>query len=238
MQAQPLKDITSEGLRGRLAQPSRTTEARVGVLVLPSVSGLAGNMSTVLAQLAEAGFLAVAWDPFWAYDTDIDQKEKARIAENVQQDALVVNEHKHWVGYMQKDLGVARIGALGFCMGGRMSLLLAAQDTRIAAVAAYYPTLREPKPALVVDPVPLMGKVTCPVQVHYPGKDVLTSHASFGRLRAALEARESGLTSTCFHPHAGHGFLSRANEKGHPDAAASAFAWPATLSFLKAALSA
>jgi dienelactone hydrolase len=194
-------------------------------------------MSTVLTQLGEAGLMALAWDPFSAYDAGIDQKEKARIADNVQQDALVLNEHKHWVGYLQKELGLARIAALGFCRGGRMSLLLAAQDTRIAAVAAYYPTLREPKPALVVDPVPLMGKLTCPVQVHYAGKDVLTSHASFGRLRAALEARESGLTSTYFHPQAGHGFLSRAGEKG-PDGAASAFAWPATIAFLKAALSA
>jgi carboxymethylenebutenolidase len=232
-----LKDITREGLRARLAQPDHAMRASVGVFVLPSVSGLAGNTSTVLTQLGEAGLPALAWDPFSAYDAGIDQKEKARIADTVQQDAVVVNEHKHWIGYMQKELGLGRVAALGFCMGGRMSLLLAAQDARIAAVAAYYPTLRVPKPAPVVDPVPLLGKLACPVQVHYPGSDALTSHASFARLRAALEARESGLTSTYFHPHAGHGFLSRSNEKGHPDAAASALAWPATVSFLKAALS-
>jgi carboxymethylenebutenolidase len=237
MSMQPFKDIHSEKLRARLAPPDHA-ETNTGVLVLPPVSGLAGNLSKVLTQLAEAGFFALAWDPYSAHDAGIDEKEKTRIANTVQQDALVVNEHKHWVGYMEKELGLARIGAIGFCMGGRMSLLLAAQDPRIAAVVAYYPTMRDPKPALVVDPVPLMGKVTCPVQVHYPGRDVLTPHANFQRLRAALEARESGLTSTYFHPHAGHGFLSRAGEKGHPDAAASTFAWPATVSFLKAALSA
>ena len=210
-------------------------KASAGVLVLPSVSGLPG-VAKVLAQLADAGFLALAWDPYSAYDAGIEQKEKVRIADTVQQDALVLNEHKHWVGYMQEAHRVARVGTLGFCMGGRMSLLLGAQDLRIAAVAAYYPTLRDPKPERVIDPVPLVAGLACPVQIHYPGSDVLTSHASFGRLRAALEARESGLTSTFFHPKAGHGFLSRAGESG-PDGVASALAWPATVAFLKAALS-
>jgi carboxymethylenebutenolidase len=228
-----LQDIASEGLKARLALPHG--KAHVGVLVLPSVAGLGGHTNTTLTELASAGFLALAWDAFGAYDLGIDQKEKARIAESVQQDAAVVEEHRHWVGYLQKEFQLVRIGTLGFCRGGRMSLLLAAQDPRIAAAVAYYPTLRDPKPALVVDPVPLVGKVSCPVQIHYPGSDELTSQASFGRLRAALETRKSGATSTYFHPGAGHGFISRASQPG-PDAAACVIAWPATVAFLKAAL--
>src|SRR5687768_16681712 len=124
--AQPLKDVTAEGLRGRIAFPDQKSGR--GVLVLPAVSGLAGNMNRVLSDLAAAGFTALAWDPFSAYDASIEEPEKARIANNIQQDALVLNEHKQWVSYMQKELGVTRIGTLGFCMGARMSLLLAAQD--------------------------------------------------------------------------------------------------------------
>jgi carboxymethylenebutenolidase len=234
MPAYPLKDISSEGLPARLARPMETPNG-TGVLLLPGVSGLDDTIDAVLAQLSEAGFTAIAWDPFHAYDRGMDVKEKARIAYNVQQDAEVVKEHKHWTGYLQQELGLDRIATLGFCMGGRQSLLLAAQDARIAAAVAFYPTLRDPKPAVVVDPVPLMGQLSCPVQVHYPGRDATTSQASFGRLRAALETRDSGLTSVNFYPQASHGFYARAGEQGHPDAAASALAWPATLTFLRTA---
>jgi dienelactone hydrolase len=227
MQAQPLKDITSEGLRGRLALPDHAMKAGIGVLVLPSVSGLAG-MTAVLTQLGEAGLPALAWDPFSTYDAGIDQKEKARIAEQVQQDAVVVNEHKHWVGYMQKELGLARIAALGFCMGGRM-LLLAAQDTRIAAVAAYYPTLRGD---------PRWWSTPCRSwAAHLPGAgalsaDALTSHASRA-LRAALEAgnREHRLISTRTRATA----LSRAGERPS-GAAAGAIRLASDLSFLGGAI--
>jgi carboxymethylenebutenolidase len=227
-------DVRSQGLSARVAKPSDSSNG-IGVLVLPGVSGVDGTIDRALGSLVQAGFIALAWDPFYAYDAGMDVKEKARIAYTIQQDAEVLKEHRHWVGYMQHELGCARVAALGFCMGGRMSLLLAAQDGRIATVVAFYPTLRHPKPAVVVDPVPLMAQVRCAVQVHYPGKDTTTSHASFNSLRTALEARTSGLTSVYFYPEAHHAFLSRAGDKEHPDAAASALAWPATLSFLSTA---
>ena len=231
--SQPMKDVVSEGLRARIALPDRKTNR--GVLVLPAVSGLAG-VNRALGDLAAAGFTALAWDPFSAYDAGIDENEKGRIANNVQQDAQVLNDHKHWAGYMQKELGLARISTMGFCMGGRMSILLAAQDPRIVSAVAFYPTMRDPLPALVVDPVPLVSKTKAHIQVHCPGKDALTPHANFHRLQAALEARESGATSIYWHPLAGHGFLSRQDEKGHPDADASAIAWPAAVAFLQSAL--
>jgi carboxymethylenebutenolidase len=219
---------------GRLGQP-RGIPNGVGVLVLPGVSGIDAVIDRVLTDLAGAGFCAVAWDPFQSYDPAMDLKEKARIAYTVQLDADVLEQHSAWARHIDQALGLRRIAVLGFCMGGRMALLLAAQDSRIGAAVAFYPTLRDPKPAVVIDPVPLMAQVRCPVQLHYPGKDAATSRANFNALRTALEARSSGLTSVFFHPAASHAFLSRAGESDHPDGAASALSWPAALSFLATA---
>jgi carboxymethylenebutenolidase len=234
MPSQPLQDVTSEGLRARLALAEPPGSA--GVLVLPAVSGLAGNIGKLLAGLAGAGLNALAWDPFSAHPADIALADKQKITETEQRDELAQREHSHWVDYLREERGLETVGVLGFCMGGRMSVLLAAADRRIASCVAYYPTLRDPQPANVLDPVPRAAKIACPVQIHYPGKDHLTSQASFGRLRTALEARTAAATAIYFHPQATHGFLSRAGEAGHPDAAAGALSWPATLAFLQATL--
>lgn len=234
MSSQPLKDVTSDGLRARLALPGQRTGA--GVLILPAVSGLAGNTGKVLTELADIGLTALAWDPYSGHPADLALADKQKIAETEMRDERVQREHSHWVDYLREELGCASVAVLGFCMGGRMGVLLAAADRRIGACVAYYPTLRDPQPANVLDPVPRATKIACPVQIHYPGKDHLTSHESFGRLRAALEARTAATTAIYFHPQATHGFLSRAEEKDHPDAAASALSWPATLAFFQSTL--
>ena len=50
------------------------------------------------------------------------------------------------------------------------------------------------KPANVIDLPAVAPAIACPVMVHCPGKDILTSHASFHKLRAALESREGAAT--------------------------------------------
>jgi carboxymethylenebutenolidase len=235
MAARELQDIADAGLRARMALPQRKADA--GVLVLPSAVGLGATVNRVLAELAGAGLAALAWDPFSAYDTVLTQEQKSRITETEQADEAVLREHVFWLDHLHDRLGARNVATLGFCMGGRMSLHLAAKDARVKAAVAFYPTLRDPRPENMVDLVPLAGGISCPVLVHYPGQDHLTSRASFGQLRASLESRPgSAPTTVFFHPHARHGFMNQDQANGSPDAAATALAWPPTVAYLRTVL--
>ncbi len=228
-------DITRGGGHARFLQPSENRGA--GVILLPSVVGLNKATDDILIKLADAGLTALAWDPFTAYGPDLTREEKGRLSASVFDDAVLQREHSGWVDYMQRDLGVAKVGVIGFCMGGRMSLVLAAADARLSASVAFYPSIRDPKPAKAGDVIALAANIACPVQIHYPGQDYVTSNASFAQLRAALESRPGVAPTTVFYyPQARHGFFGKTREESPADATAGAIAWPATVAFLRAAL--
>lgn len=235
MSNQTVTDITRSGGRARLAQPLENCHA--GVILLPSVVGLNQATDDLLVRLADAGFTALAWDPFFTYAPNLTREEKGRLSASVFDDTVLQREHSGWIDYMQQDLGVAKVGVIGFCMGGRMSLVLAAADRRLRACVAFYPSIRDPKPAKASDVVALAANIACPVQIHYPGLDYVTSNASFQKLRTALEARPDPAPS-CVHyyPQANHGFLGKTHEESPADAAAGTIAWPTTVAFLRAAL--
>jgi carboxymethylenebutenolidase len=231
---QPIRDISFGKLHAQLLQPEADT--RSGVLVLPSRDGVGGALDIVLSGLAAVGLAGFAWDPYTAYGP-VTEEDKARISQKVQQDAIVEQEHVQCLDYMQQELHLERIGTIGFCMGGRMAIVLAADDARINAVSAYYPTLRMPMPANVKDAVALAPKVPCPVEAHYPGKDILTTYESFQRLRAALESRKVlAATLSYFHPDATHSFFPQAHEPSRANEAAAHLAWPGTLAFFRSVL--
>jgi carboxymethylenebutenolidase len=234
MSDQVIKDVSFGTLHAHLLHPG--PKARAGVLVLSSRDGLGGPLDRVLTGLADEGFVALAWDPYTAYGT-VTAEDKARISQKEMRDDVVEIEHVRCLDYMQDDLHLGRIGVIGFCMGGRMAMILAADDARVRAVSAYYPTLRMPMPANVKDLISLAPKIACPVEVHYPERDILTTKETFWRLRTALESRSvHATTSSFFHPDATHSFFPQLHEPGSADSIASSIAWPATLAFFRAAL--
>ncbi|MFH1604039.1 MAG: dienelactone hydrolase family protein [Pseudomonadota bacterium] len=229
------EEIRHDGLHVRYTRPAG--ESRAGVLFLPSVNGLTPAVDELLAQLADVGLLALAWDPFTAYPDAVTREQRGKISASVFKDTELVREHRACVDMLEKDLGAAKIGVVGFCMGGRMALRLAADEPRIAAASSFYPTMREPKPAGATDLPSVAGSIRCPVQVHYPGLDYVTSPASFERLRVALEARDgSAPTVVYYHPKANHGFLGKTREESPEDYAAGLVSWPAALAFFRSTL--
>jgi carboxymethylenebutenolidase len=230
-----IKDIHRKGLHARFAKPWGKCSA--GVLLLPSAVGFVPGVDDQLTRLAEAGLAALAWNPYSAYDPAMPREERAKISETVLMDSDCLREQSSWLDYMHDRLELTSLGALGFCMGGRMALLLAAADARVKAAAAFYPTLRDPRPANANDLPPVADRIACPVQVHYPGKDHLTSHASLQRLRAALDARQGTAPAAVIHyPQARHGFLGKSLEESPADFESGRTSWAVTTAFFTAAL--
>ena len=230
-----IKDIHKKGLHARFAKP--WGKCNSGVLLLPSAFGFGPGVDDQLMHLAEAGLAALAWNPYSAYDENLPREERSRISETVLMDADCLREQSSWIDTMINKLDLPNIGLLGFCMGGRMALLLAAEDTRVKAVSAFYPTMRDPRPANAIDLPPMADKIACPVQVHYPGKDHLTSHASLQRLRAALDARQGTTPAAVIHyPQATHGFLGKTKEASPADYESGLTSWAVTTAFFGAIL--
>ena len=230
-----IKDIHRNGLHARFAKPRG--KCSTGILLLPSAVGLVPAVDDQLTRLAGAGFATLAWDPYSAYAPDMSREERAKISETLLMDGDALREQSSWIDTMQDKLGLNTVGVLGFCMGGRMALLLAAGDPRVKAAAAFYPTMRDPRPANAIDLPPLADQIDCPVQIHYPGKDHLTSHASLQRLRAALDARQAVTPAAVIHyPQARHGFLGKTREESPADFESGLTSWAMTTAFFKANL--
>jgi carboxymethylenebutenolidase len=227
-----LEDVVRDNTGARMV---RAAGAREAILYLPSAFGFNAFVDKQLEELASLGFTALAWNPFHSVP-DVPQSERSKYTDTVQQDTLVQKEHVRWLDFLEKECGAERIGTLGFCMGGRMAISLGAADGRVKAAAGFYPTMRDPKPELVIDLPAVAPKVGCPVMVHAPGKDALTPQGNFAKLRTALESRESALTSFNWYPKGSHGFLSKSRQDSPDDYAYGLVAWPATLAFLRAAL--
>jgi carboxymethylenebutenolidase len=214
---------------GYLARPAA---AQSGVLLLPSVHGVDQYSTAYAHALAEAGLATVIWEPFPGQPLPETREQRAaRLAPLT--DATSLREMTWWLDLMAKELSLTRIGAAGFCLGGRYGLLLSARERRIAACVSYYPTIETPPlPGQSEDVVALAKTITCPVHMIRAGKDHLTSEDVFRRLQANLQSRAAA-TIVQHYPHGDHGFMQRA---GAPNEAAIHLSTPQTIAFLTAAL--
>lgn len=231
----PVSHVVSNGLRAQVVCPEEP--AKAGVMVLSAWHGIDERIEQTCQWLAAAGFTALAWDPFSAYPTDVSLEERRRLTRGPITDAAAVGEQSHWVGYMREELGLAHVGGMGYCMGGRMGLALGLTESRLECFSAFYPTVRVPVPEYALPVVPVAADIRCHVQVHHAGKDQSMTYDTFSKLRAALETRPGNMeTSTHLYPDAEHGFMSDEHQHNPANACAKALAEPQTLAFFRACL--
>lgn len=233
--ANQVTEVESDGLRARIIKPEGS--CRAGVLILAHWQGPDERTDECGQWLADEGFATLSWDPFSAYSRDLPLPERRRLTQGVIQDADARREQMHWIGYLQQELGVEQVGGLGFCMGGRMGLLLGVTDQRLKCFSAFYPTVRMPVPPGVINVIDAAPEIHCPVQVHYPGRDEATNRETFVALRSGLESRPGSVPALChYYPEAVHGFTSPEHQGNPANAQATKIGWATTVAFLKSCL--
>ena len=122
---------------GYLAQPD-DGGAHPGVVVIQEWWGLDGHIKDVAERFAREGFVALAPDLYHGrFATEPDEARKLAMNMNREQ---ALKDLTGAVRYLQ-GLGAVspkRVGCIGFCMGGSMTLALAAATPDVAAAAPFY----------------------------------------------------------------------------------------------------
>lgn len=218
-------------LYGYLARPEESV--RAGVLILPTIFGVNEFARGYADVLADAGMAAAVWDINSGLPLVTDYSECIRRARTLT-DTAVGTMVRQWLDKLTAETGVAAVGLLGFCIGGRFALLGAVDDKRVRACAMAYPSIENPRLANQErDALALASDIGCPVHVLQPGKDHVTSAASYEALNCALIKRPAPTVLQC-HPDAEHGFMHR--EQPEANRTATKLASPQMIAFLKACL--
>jgi carboxymethylenebutenolidase len=115
---------------------------------------------------------------------------------------LAVEDIRGAVAWLRAEKGIEKVGIIGFCMGGALTVAAAALVDGLDAACPFYGT---PPPELC-DP----STMKIPVQGHFGDKD---SHAGFADVAAANGLEEklkaSGCTYEVHHyPTVGHAFMN------------------------------
>jgi carboxymethylenebutenolidase len=226
--AQTLNVESSGGSMG-LYEAEPQGEARGAIVVLQEAFGVNGHIEDVCGRFAAAGYRAVAPHLFHrSGDAVIDYEDMQTVVEHIMQlsadgleaDLTATLGHLAGAGFAPP-----RVGVVGFCMGGSVSLLAAARHQLGAAVTFYGGGVAEGRfgmPALV----DLAPELQTPWLGLFGDRDESIPPADVEQLRAALTGAPVE-TDIVRYADAEHGFHCDARESYNADAAADA--WKRTL---------
>ncbi len=220
-----------ENLRAYVARPAGGSAG--GMLLLPMITGIDAQVREYAEDIARAGVTALVWDPWHGPSADDTPYERLAEMMGHLDDESALAEMGSLLDYAFDELGVSKIGVIGWCLGGRLALLLAARDERPAAVVAYHPSIWDSAPPNhPLDAVEHASAITAPVMVLHAGADTVMSTDTFRNLQLALQQRRTGATIVHVYPGAEHGFSARSRHGKQVNADAYAVSWPQVLRFV------
>jgi carboxymethylenebutenolidase len=203
-----------------------------GIVILPDVRGLHPYYEELTMRFAEAGVHAVTVD---LYARTAGAEKRAADFEYephvLQLDGAAVDgDVAAGVDYVRSGEGGAaeRVFTIGFCLGGRVSLLQARSGLGLAGVIGLYPWPVGPHRSGLPAPSDDAPRFGCPVLAIYGGADAGIPSDAREAFHAALDA--AGVEHrTVVYDGAPHSFFDR---KSTEFADASAAAWDEILRFI------
>lgn len=199
------------GASGHLAPPP-------GVIVIQEWWGIVPHIEDVCRRFARAGYVALAPDLYHGKKT-LDAAEAQHLMEGLDW-GKAVEEIKGAVKHL-RDLGCPKVGVVGFCMGGALTVLAAAH-AGVDAAAAFYGF---PPDAKAVD-----TKVA-PTLVFFGEKEEYFSVPD-AQAWAKGQKAKGGAAEVVIYPGAGHAFFNDTRPEVHV-ASAAEDAWKRTLAHLE-----
>ena len=217
----------TDGLvKAYLAKPAGANPSLPGILVIHENRGLNAHIEDVTRRAALAGYIALAPDGLTYAGGAPEDQEAARDLFGKSDRTRITDDVIAGVPYLAgRDDCSGRVGTVGFCYGGGVSLLCAARESATAAAVCFYG-----RPLGAED----VAKVKVPLMMHYAGKDTRINQ-SIPEFRALLDEQQVAY-SLHMYPGTGHGFHNDTSAARF-DSASASLAWERTLNLFKNYLS-
>jgi carboxymethylenebutenolidase len=198
-----------------------------GLVLFQEIFGVNPHIRAVAEAFALDGFVVLAPDLFWRQAPRVElgyagvdrERALALMQGYAAADALADVQASVRALRARPEVGGARVGALGYCMGGRMAYLAAATTDVDAAVPFYGGGIQT-----MLDRA---AAIRCPLQFHYAGQDHAIPPEAVEQVRRAMQGKRAEIH---LYPGAQHGFNCWA--RASYDAPSAALAHGRALQFL------
>lgn len=217
------------GFSGYCAQP--TSGEHAGIVLIQEIFGVNHSIRTVADQLAQSNYVVLAPDLFFRFKpnvqlgytgSDLEQAFEYYHRYNVTQG---VSDLKAAIATLRKHPRCnGKVALMGFCLGGKLAYLTAADSNADAAVAFYGGGIAEH--------LDLSAHIRCPLLMHFGAEDEMIPKEQVERIKAAFKNRLD--VEIYSYPDAGHAFYNFA--RPNYVASAAELAEKRTMTFLKKAL--
>jgi carboxymethylenebutenolidase len=215
----------SEDVSAYLAVPEKAGK-HPAMIVIHEWWGLNDWVSEQADLLSKAGYVALAIDLYRGKVAT--EAEMAHELSRALPEDRALRDLKASFEYLRKHARVHpnRIGSIGWCMGGGLSLNLAVNESRLKACVIYYGRLMTDENAL--------KRLNCPVLGVFGDQDRGIPVADVRAFEEKLKKLGKKVEIHVF-PGAGHAFANHNNTRGY-NADAAKKAWEFTTKFLTRSL--
>lgn len=215
--------VNKQPLSGYLAQP-KGAGTHPAIIVIHEWWGLNDWMKEQSDSLAAHGYIALAVDLYKGKVANDQETAHQLMSGLVEDEAMATLRRAADFLRSRDDVRAQAIGVIGWCMGGRYSIRLAAADPGIRACVMYYG-------APITDPAAIKG-LQAAVLGNFGGDDKGPTPEQAQEFEKAL--REAGKkVDFKIYPGAGHAFANVNNPWGGYRAEAAKDAWARTVAFLE-----
>ncbi|MGJ7491546.1 dienelactone hydrolase family protein [Variovorax sp. ZT4R33] len=200
---------------------TRPSKAKGSIVLIQEIFGVTPAMRAIADEFATEGYAVIVPDIYWRLSRNLNlgngedaQERQAAVDYSLQYDevtgVLDLVASADWLQAEQQSK--ERAIAVGFCLGGRMAVRMAAA-TKLSGMVSMYGVGLNKLDAL-------MREITCPVQLHFGTNDNHNPLDVIEEVAKAVRARSNEHDEFFTYENAEHAFynrfrLDRFNEAAH-----------------------
>lgn len=192
-----------------------------GVIVIQEWWGLKPHIKAIADRLAEAGFTALAPD-LYRGRIAADADEASHMMNNLDFADATHQDLRGAVGHLTGAIGCPKVGVMGYCMGGALTIAAAVHVPALSAAVCYYGI----PPQEFADP----ADIATPFLGHFATRDDWCTPEKVDALQARMTG--AGKHPVIHRYEADHAFSNSTRPEVY-DAQAAELAWSRTVDFLR-----
>ena len=173
-----------------------------GLVLFQEIFGVNRHIRAVADQYALDGFVVLAPDLFWREAPRVelgyegaDRERGIALMKGADPKQLAEDVKTTVAALRARPEVTGKVGAVGYCMGGRLAYA-AAVIANVDAASCFYG-------GGIQDQLDRVASIRCPIQFHYGAKDTGIPMEAVEKVKAAFAGKKAEFW---IYPDAGHGF--------------------------------